>query len=48
MQLRQRQEAVDWLKRAQLLARQTGDTHTFQESRKHLARFQEQETDRGK
>jgi tetratricopeptide (TPR) repeat protein len=48
LQLEHRQEAVDWLKRAQLLARQTGDARTFQESRKHLARLQEQEPDQGK
>jgi tetratricopeptide (TPR) repeat protein len=48
LQLEHRQEAVDWLKRAQLLAKQTGDARTFQESRKHLARLQEQEPDQGR
>jgi tetratricopeptide (TPR) repeat protein len=42
-QLGQRQEAVDWLKRAQLLAKQTGDAHTLQEVRSHLARLEEHE-----
>lgn len=48
LQLGQRQEAVGWLTRAQLLAGQTGDTHTLQEARNHLARLQEQERDQGR
>jgi tetratricopeptide (TPR) repeat protein len=47
-QLGQRQEAVDWLNRAQLLARETGDAHTLQEVRSHLARLQAHETDQGR
>jgi tetratricopeptide (TPR) repeat protein len=48
LQLGQRQEAVDWLKRAQLLARQTGDAHTLQEVRSRLDRLQEHESDQGR
>jgi hypothetical protein len=46
--LGQRPEAVDWLNRAQLLARQTGDAHTLQEIRGHLARLEEHEPDEGR
>jgi tetratricopeptide (TPR) repeat protein len=48
LQLGQRQEAVDWLKHAQLLAGQTRDAHTLQEVRNHLARLQEHEPDQGR
>jgi tetratricopeptide (TPR) repeat protein len=47
-QLGRRQEAVDWLKRAQLLARQTGDAHTLQEVRSRLDRLQEDEPNQGR
>ena len=47
-QLGQRQEAGDWLNRAQLLALETGDTHTLQAVRSHLARLQAHETDQGR
>jgi tetratricopeptide (TPR) repeat protein len=47
-QLGQRQEAVNWLKQAQLLAQQMGDAHTLQEVRSHLARLQEHEADQGR
>jgi tetratricopeptide (TPR) repeat protein len=40
-QLRQRHEASEWLQRAQLLARQTGDAQTLQEVRDQLTRLQE-------
>jgi tetratricopeptide (TPR) repeat protein len=47
-QLGQRQEAVEWLNRAQLLARRTGDAHTLQAVRSHLARLQAHEPDQGR
>jgi hypothetical protein len=47
-QLRQNHEASEWLKRAQWLARQTGDTQTLQEVRDHLARLQERESDQSR
>jgi tetratricopeptide (TPR) repeat protein len=41
-------EAVHWLMRAQLLARQAGDTSTLQAVLDHLARLQERETGQGR
>jgi hypothetical protein len=47
-QLGQRQEAVNWLKRAQLLARQTGDAHTLQEVRSRLEQLREHNPNQGR
>jgi Tetratricopeptide repeat len=47
-QLGQRQEAIDWLERAQRLARETGDAQTLQEVRSHLDRLQDHEPDQGR
>jgi tetratricopeptide (TPR) repeat protein len=46
--LGQRREAVDWLTRAQRLARQTGDVQTLQEVHSHLDRLQDHEPDQGR
>jgi tetratricopeptide (TPR) repeat protein len=47
-QLGRRPEAVRWLIRAQVLARQAGDTRTLQAVLDHLARLQERETGQGR
>jgi tetratricopeptide (TPR) repeat protein len=47
LELGQRQEAVDWLTRAQRLATQTGDAQTLQAVRSHLNRLQAHEPNQG-
>jgi tetratricopeptide (TPR) repeat protein len=46
-QLDRKREALHWLMRAQLLARQAGDVRTLQEVLAHLARLQEREHGQG-
>jgi tetratricopeptide (TPR) repeat protein len=47
-QLGRTQDALHWLMRAQLLARQAGDAQTLQEVLTYLARLQEREPDQGR